>query len=363
MDVLFREQICTFRNEINLLKQRNMKKVVLVVLSFVSLGAFAQSFTVDDTLSAGDSQLYYTADSSASNLDATVGAGAIWDYSSLISYAGVTNLDSIKYASDSPDFGDYPSAEYHDDLSGGASSYFKNYQDSVVSYGFVFSIDGNLVKVMHNIDPMKASNLPMNLNDTFTDSTYGTADVYGSNGDTEGIVTVIADGTGTLNLGNSVFTNVIRIKTVESIETTVTLPPPINTVTGVVTRTAYNYYDLANQNMPIFIHGNVSVASILFNGGYSAIYSSVELTSASVEGNEDQVEVLEIYPNPATDVVSITSDQADQLIVMNALGQTIVNISNPQSVEKLNVAKFETGIYFIQIKKGNGTKTQKLIVK
>lgn len=340
-----------------------MKKVVLGFLSLMSLTAMGQSFTVDDTLSAGDAQLYFTADSNAVNYDAITGSGVTWDYSTLTMYAGSTNNDTIKWASDSPDFGDFPNATYHDDMAGGASGYFTNYADSVVSYGFAFQISGNDVKVMHNIDEMKMMNLPMNLNDTFTDSTYGTADVMGSMAATAGDVTVIADGTGTLLLGTSTFTNVIRIKTVEVIETTITLPPPINTVTGNVTRTEYRYYDLANQNEALMIHGDLLVQSSLFNGGYTAVYSSVSLDPINASVSEEKIENVEIYPNPANDFVNISTDNVDELVVMNALGQRISTITKPQAIEQIDLTDFETGIYFIEIKKGNASLTKKLVIK
>lgn len=339
-----------------------MKKVLLFLTAFFSLASIAQTITSGNSLVAGNSQLYWTADSSASNLNSTIGAGAIWDYSNLTGYAGATNLDTIKNASDSPDYGNFSSADFHDDLSGGASSYFQNFPDSVVSYGFVFTVNGNTVKVMHDIDPMKALELPMSLNDSFTDSTYGSADVYGSNAATAGDVVVIADGTGTLNLGSSTFTNVIRIKTVETIETTVVLPPPFNTVTGTVSRTVYNYYDLVNQNMPIFIHANIFVASNLFNGGYSAVYSSVELTSAGLNSESSALK-LGIYPNPAHSIVTITSDKADQLIIIDALGRVVVSMLNPQATETFDLNNFEAGMYLVQIIKGESTQTEKLIVE
>ncbi|UKN03098.1 T9SS type A sorting domain-containing protein [Paracrocinitomix mangrovi] len=338
-----------------------MKKVLLSCLSLIGLTAVAQTYTVDDTLSAGDAQLYYTADSSAANLNSVTGTGVTWDYSNLWAYNGATNYDTVKNAVDSPDYGDYSDADYWDDLDGGANQYFKNFADSVLSYGFKFTVDGNVVKVMHNVDPLKLMALPMSYGDTYTDSTYGTADVYGSPAATEGDVVVTADGTGTLELGGTTFTNVIRIKLVETIGTTVTLPPPLNTVSGTVTRTMYQYYDLANQNEPILIHATIYVASGLFNGGYSAVYSSVALPILGVD--QEKIETLEIYPNPANNFVTVKSDNVDELVIMNALGQTVMTVIKPQSIEKIDVSEYNTGVYFIQLKKGNATKTQKLIVK
>lgn len=336
-----------------------MKKLVLVLLCFTGLSAAAQSFTVDDTLSAGDSDIYYTADSNAVNLDGVTGASVTWDYSNLWMYAGATQLDTVKNASDSPDYSHFPSADYHDDLAGGISHYYSNFADSVVSYGFVFDAQGNNVKVKHDIDPLKILNLPMNLNDTFTDSTYGHADISGAVSDTEGDIVVIADGTGTLNLGSSTFSNTIRIKMIETIESTITVPFPTS---GTVTRTTYTYYDFSVQNEPILIHSTINVTIPGVNENYSAVYSSVPLNISS-DVEESSIEIFDVYPNPAVDNTTITSENADQLVVVNALGQTVVTINNPQNVETLNVAEFESGVYYIQVQKGDNARTKKLIIK
>ena len=55
----------------------------------------------------------------------------------------MSNLDTVQNAFDSPDFGNYPDANYHSNMTDGASNYFKNFTDSVISYGYVIDIDGN----------------------------------------------------------------------------------------------------------------------------------------------------------------------------------------------------------------------------
>jgi hypothetical protein len=339
-----------------------MKKVLLGIFALATYGVSAQTYTVNDTLSSGDSETYYVADSSASDLGTITGTGVTWDYSSLFTYAGTTSLDTIKNASDSPDFGDYSNADYHDDLANGASNYFTNYEDSVISYGYTFSLDGNDAKVMHNIDPLKMMVMPMVQGQTYSDSTYGTADVYGNSATTSGNVIVTADGTGSLILGTTTFTNVIRVKLDETIAAIIDLGM-LGTANGTVSRVVYSYYDLANQNEPIFIHASINIASNLFNGGYTGVYSSVDLEGASVEETLTSSEVS-VYPNPATDIVTIIAPQgSNQLLIMNAIGQTVQTIKNPSTKTAIEVSAFETGIYFIQIKKGEGTITKKLIVR
>jgi hypothetical protein len=339
-----------------------MKNVLLGILALASYEVSAQTYTANDTLSTGDSETYYVADSSAADLEGITGTGVTWDYSSLFTYTGTTSLDTIKDASNSADFGDYPNAVYHDDLAGGASNYFTNYEDSVLSYGYTFSLDGNDAKIMHNIDPLKMMELPMAEGQTYSDSTYGTAEVYGNSATTSGNVVVTADGTGTLSLGTTDFTNVIRIKLDETIAAIIDLGM-LGTANGTVTRTVYSYYDLANQNEAILIHATINVNSNLFNGGYTAVYSSVDIEGASVEESISGADVS-VYPNPANNMVSITAPQGtDQLIIMNAIGQTVQTFNNPSTKTSIDVVGFEKGMFFVQIKKGEGTITKKLIVR
>lgn len=338
-----------------------MKKILLSVAIWGGLLANAQTYTVNDTIAAGDSETFYVADSNAVDYATTTGTGVTWDYGSLFTYAGTESLDTIKNASDSPDFGDFSMADYHDDLAGGASNYFTNYEDSVLSYGYKFFLDGNIVKIMHNIDPLKMMSLPMSYGDTFSDSTYGVAEVFGNNASTEGDVVVTADGTGELILGSTTISNVIRIKLVETIGATIDFLG--QTASGTVNRTVYSYYDLANQSMPVFIHASISVNSNLFNGGYTAVYSSVNLEGASI-GEELSASEISIYPNPADNIVTISAPEGTQtLTILNAIGQSIQTIDNPGATNSIDVSEFQTGIYFIQVVKGDAKITKKLFVK
>ncbi|MEO9532627.1 MAG: T9SS type A sorting domain-containing protein [Crocinitomicaceae bacterium] len=339
-----------------------MKKILLGFFALAGLSATAQTYTVDDTLSAGNSETYFVADSSAADLNAVTGVGVTWDYTSLFTYSGIANLDTVKNASDSPDYGNFSNASYHSEMTDGASNYFTNYLDSVISWGYTVTIDGNEAKIMHDIDPMKMMNLPMNYGDTFTDSTYGNAEVFSNSATTAGDVVVTADGTGTLILGANSITNVIRIKLVENIAATIDLGM-FGTAQGTVTRTIFSYYDLDNQKEPIFVHATINVNSNLFNGGYTAVYSNQELFGLGIE-DEISSSDISVYPNPATTEVNVTIPaNVDQVIITNAIGQTVKTVNNPGSNLKFDIDAFETGIYFVQVQRGESTITKKLIVR
>ena len=103
--------------------------------------------------------------------------------------------------------------------------------------------------------------------------------------------------------------------------------------------------------------------SNLFNGGYTAVYSKYELVGLGVDDhlNSDDISM---YPNPAHSIVNLAIPaNVDQVIVTNAIGQTVKNINNPGVKIDLDVNAFETGIYFVQVKKGDAVITKKLIVR
>jgi hypothetical protein len=167
-----------------------------------------------------------------------------------------------------------------------------------------------------------------------------------------------------LNLGTSSFTDVIRIELVEFLEATVNVFG--TDYPGDVTRTVYSYYDLANQNEPLMLHATilveVPVASLSL--GYTAVYSSVDLPELGAGLNDEDISTLEVYPNPASDIVNITlPTNTNELNIINTVGQTILTINNPSTLETISLKELKTGVYFVQMEKDGAVKTEKLLVK
>jgi hypothetical protein len=83
-----------------------------------------------------------------------------------------------------------------------------------------------------------------------------------------------------------------------------------------------------------------------------------------------QLNNIVMYPNPATQQVSITFDSSFidslEVTITNSLGQILQRVdetSNGSNVISLNVSNLNTGLYFVTIKNGNQTTTKKLLVK
>jgi len=92
----------------------------------------------------------------------------------------------------------------------------------------------------------------------------------------------------------------------------------------------------------------------------SKTYSTVQQITI-----KHQTPNIAIYPNPAKDVVTITSKEGIKAItIINQLGQAIKQINNPTQNQTINIKKFLKGIYIVQITTTNGEiRNEKLILE
>lgn len=341
-----------------------MKKVLLVSAVIMGLGANAQTFTAADTLAPGMSTVFYVMDSSAVTMSGITGSGVTWDYSTLTGEAGVpSNTDNVVLTSSTGYASTFTNAEYNDDLATFASIFFSNSADSTTIYGYVFTVDAYDVVIHHSVNPLKSLTYPISVGSSVSDVTVGDVDVNSglATGTTTGTATTTVDGFGTLIVGDDTYTNVIRVKLVENISTSITLNPfpPDN---GTVTRTIYSYYQLATDKQPIFMHGNIDITSSLLNDNYSSVYYSAFPEYSSVAEMNDGD--FTVYPNPSNSLVTITTDgTADKLNVFNAAGQIVASFINPAATETIDVASLPAGIYVIQVTKDGVVTQDKLVVE
>ena len=341
-----------------------MKRVLLFSAVLSGLGASAQTFTAADTLKPGMSTTFYVMDSSAVSMSGVTGLGVTWDYSTLYGEMGVmTNDDDVIDASMAPEASTFTEAEYNDNLANFASIYFSNSADSTTVHGYVFTVDAYDVVMHHDVDPLRSLEYPMTVGDTYTDNTEGSVDVNSgtASGTTTGTATVSVDGFGTLKVGNDTHTNVIRVKLVENISTAITIPF-VGTDNGTVTRTVYSYYQLGTDKQAIFMHGNVTIVSTLINDSYTSVYYAFAPEYASVA--EVNNGTFSVYPNPANNVVSITTDgTSEKLSVFNMAGELVTSVINPTATENIDVTNFVPGMYIIQITNDGVVTEDKLIIE
>ncbi len=85
-------------------------------------------------------------------------------------------------------------------------------------------------------------------------------------------------------------------------------------------------------------------------------------TNLSVEAVEN--EVFKLFPNPATDLVTIKSDKTiENIKIYNQIGQLVAVFQPNNSETVFSTSSYAAGIYFVEVKTENGTLTSRLLKK
>ena len=93
----------------------------------------------------------------------------------------------------------------------------------------------------------------------------------------------------------------------------------------------------------------------------SKTYSEIK----QIRLNQLTNQLINVYPNPAKDVVTISSKEGiKEIKFINQLGQTIKQLNNPAEHQTINTQQFAKGVYIVKITTTNGEiKNKKLILE
>jgi hypothetical protein len=340
-----------------------MKKPILFTLLLASTVANAQMTTLNEP-AVGETSTMFLCDSLAPNLDAVVGAGVTWDYTGLLSYPLETRVVSVVDPATTTYSADYPTSTKAFQVENALTTYFTSTGTDRTSQGFFFSevTFGDVLATYVN-DEQTMVTYPFALGNSITDVYDGNID-YSFNGFpvTEALVGnsyAWIDGSGTLDLPNSVSVpNVIRYKAIDTATTNVPLIGTANLI-----RTQYEYYDYADQNLPIFIHTTISMAQPggLALAELTMVLSKYEANYAGID--ENNAFTFNVFPNPSTDLVRVegnfTAEAMGSIIDQSGRVLKTMNVQNGASVD---VSDLASGSYFFAIE-DNGFVTTKTIVK
>ncbi len=62
-----------------------------------------------------------------------------------------------------------------------------------------------------------------------------------------------------------------------------------------------------------------------------------------------ETEIISIFPNPASDKISIKGENIQNIVLLNGLGQYISTINPNNNLTEINIQELMTGIYFLKI--------------
>lgn len=89
---------------------------------------------------------------------------------------------------------------------------------------------------------------------------------------------------------------------------------------------------------------------------------NISIDESHVGIEEETMNTVSIYPNPATTVLNVEAEGYNTLEIVNLLGQTVYTANATGSMQ-INVSNLNSGVYFVRLNGANGTTTQKFIKK
>ncbi|MFQ3332865.1 MAG: hypothetical protein ACI8ZH_000758 [Flavobacteriales bacterium] len=126
---------------------------------------------------------------------------------------------------------------------------------------------------------------------------------------------------------------------------------PISSTTNTIWdggKCAFAFADINNDNQLDMMLGNLS-------GGIAYFSSDTALVSSTQNQPKHN---LVIYPNPASNKLTIKSNASGIVNIKNILGKTVYKVKKTTTKLSVNTSKFTKGIYILQL---NGTSTKILI--
>lgn len=332
------------------------KRILFISILIASQSAFGQLTQANEPAIGVTVPMYKISDTSSVTLAdmlSVVGTGVTWDYSPVVMEATATGVIGVEDATTTTDASDFPTSTKA--LSQGTIiQYFNSTPTQRVSQGFVFN-DASLGNVVVVLDTDEAIQLtyPFNFGSTNVDPYAGSTELNFGVPMTASVVGTVyssIDGQGTLKLPSTQIANVFRLTTHD---TTVVDAGMIQVE---VIRTQMEYYDLSDQDLPIFIDAYLSISGM---GAQRDVMSK----NLSLGLKTKVVQNVVLYPNPSNGEFTISGEFNKGAIEVSDLTGKVVYTAEITSGAKVQLNSVKSGIYFVTLTANNKTSIQKIAIK
>lgn len=123
-----------------------------------------------------------------------------------------------------------------------------------------------------------------------------------------------------------------------------------------ITETTYIHVDQTTIGLHTYY------VTALYDTGESLPSNEAEMLITSIA--DQKISSTMLYPNPASDKLSIKSDARIETIeIHNQVGQLVKQIAADCNVLNLNISEFDSGIYFIKVFSHDNVVTRKLVIE
>ena len=332
------------------------KYYIIIMICLTSLGLTAQSVITHNGNAPQIGDIYNFSGTLDSFDPGPSGAGQNWDFSDITPTFSST---STAVAPESTPFaGDFPEATIAFAQSGDNETFiFSQISTSeMLNVGLGNTPSGGNPMVIHYTDAVKLLQYPFSYTDAYTDSYYTAYSL------TEGMVThewgtisVTADAWGSVLTPEGTFNNTLRIKSERTYTDSVWVSG-IFVNAGTYTQTDYQWYTSTSHTPVISI-------SVTGDG------SSVTYRTNTLGVGEDFLihSHINIFPNPATDRISIKADKImNHISIFSVNGRQMGTSSSQTSSshqQTIDVSNYPKGVYLIKVGLEDGSIVTERIVK
>jgi hypothetical protein len=327
-----------------------MKNVTLMaaLIAAGSMSVQAQTISSSWVAGPGASHTYnYTASHNSVGFG-SAGAGQNWNFAAATSdsmYVETTALPSA--AVGASNFPTATSAQIlmEDGVEG--ASFFETDASAHKQLGFYATGSGITASIIYS-NPADIFRFPVGMGQSFSDDFASSVDI-GITYQRNGSVSVNVDGNGSLTTAVGTYSNVLRVKTIETYQL-VGLPPiPGSSTSGTIT--SYNFISPDYPGIILYSYtidddGITADTSIVFGDPGSVGIASRE-TAAQVS----------VYPNPANQVLNIaTNNNVAFVEVIDIQGRVIASVpaSKNESIVTVPTASLSNGIYMVRTMSDKG---------
>lgn len=347
-----------------------MKRTLLFAAMIMSGISFAQITVNQGNIAGAGDVVVQDHDTIPSVAAPSGGANQVWDYSTglNVSYEDTMNFVAPGWLNNASYF---PSATLGATQTGGFEIYIINDATSLRSIGAAGDLFGTGDKQIY-INPADVmAQWPMNYNDSYTTNSVQSLTILGSDvgapadsikNKTYTTKDVVVDAWGSMTTPYGTF-NVLRVnETKYSVDSTWAYAFGMEQLVDSGADTTYNYTfwsDDPSARFPVMemSHDN---AGTVFNVSWLKEAPSAGLnTAAAIETN--------LYPNPASDVVILESENENisKMNVYNVTGTLIKSVTVNEVQTKVDVSSYNNGVYLYELVNGNNEVilTDRFVVK
>lgn len=332
-----------------------MKIAYYIVFVLLGIQIAAQPIiTAAQDNQTGDYTYYHT-DISLSNLDAgSSGANVTWDFSQYIPGSTTTKQIIYNCPGGNNNCSTFPEANKLINVGAESYNYMKFTNTELLSLGSKQTSSG-MTTIYTYDNPKLEQKYPMTYLDSYTDtwSSYSTP----AQSTETGSETVTNDAYGTLKTALGTFSNTLRTKRIMNITTTINGGTVMNVISESYSWASSDFSGalLLITFNDVIIEGIKTHTQTLTMGNNPPRLSTKEL-------NIDDGKTVDIYPNPSSDFIHLTSkNPITNVTVLNTDGSLILDT---KETTKINITNLPPGTYILKVElKDKKTVSKKFLKK